>query len=216
MDRRVETEGIENLSAELKESVLKLKEYLDSRPLTKEAVFLALTGKEGIKQAEELLQSATELYQQAERLSLILERVEKEGNLLQVAEALKGLQDRLKDLEKRLSGLNVSVDCLTPDFSIEVRERGKLVEKPLTDLLRETYYAVNTLVYTDKDGKKHSFGELVDYLGNLTETVSYYLSTTETLLNEIYSELPKVKVLVYLAFGFQFLTLALVLYLALK
>lgn len=49
MDRRVETEGIENLSAELKESVLKLKEYLDSRPLTKEAVFLALTGKEGIE-----------------------------------------------------------------------------------------------------------------------------------------------------------------------
>ena len=213
---RVEVEGIENLSSELKEAVLKLKEYLDSRPLTREAVLLALTGKEGVKQAEELLSASTKLYQQAERLSLVLERFERlasEGKLPDYSRDNGEILNLLKELKESLGNLNVDVNCLSPDLTVEVKERGERVEKPLIDLLRETYYAVNTLVYTDKDGKKYTFGELVDYLGNLVETTSYYLSSTETLLNELYSELPKVKYLVYMALALQFFTFLAVLFL---
>lgn len=213
---RVEVEGIENLSSELKEAVLKLKEYLDSRPLTREAVLLALTGKEGVKQAEELLSASTKLYQQAERLSLVLERFERlasEGKLPDCSRDNGEILNLLKELKESLGNLNVDVNCLSPDLTVEVKERGERVEKPLIDLLRETYYAVNTLVYTDKDGKKYTFGELVDYLGNLAETTSYYLSSTDILLNELYSELPKVKYLVYTALALQLFTFLAVLFL---
>ncbi len=213
---RVEVEGIENLSSELKEAVLKLKEYLDSRPLTREAVLLALTGKEGVKQAEELLSASTKLYQQAERLSLVLERFERlasEGKLPDYSRDDGEILNLLKELKESLGNLNVDVNCLSPDLTVEVKERGERVEKPLIDLLRETYYAVNTLVYTDKDGKKYTFGELVDYLGNLVETTSYYLSSTDILLNELYSELPKVKYLVYTALALQLFTFLAVLFL---
>ena len=213
---RVEVEGIENLSSELKEAVLKLKEYLDSRPLTREAVLLALTGKEGVKQAEELLSASTKLYQQAERLSLVLERFERlvsEGKLPDYSRDNGEILNLLKELKESLGNLNVDVNCLSPDLTVEVKERGERVEKPLIDLLRETYYAVNTLVYTDKDGKKYTFGELVDYLGNLAETTSYYLSSTDILLNELYSELPKVKYLVYTALALQLFTFLAVLFL---
>ena len=213
---RIEVEGIEQLSSELKEAVFKLKEYLDSRPLTREAVVLALTGKEGIKQAEEFLSASTKFYQQAERLSLVLERFERlvsEGKLPDCSRDNGEMLNLLKELKESLDNLNINVDCLSPDLTVEVNERGEKVEKPLVDLLRETYYAVNTLVYTDKNGKKYTFGELVDYLGNLVETTSYFLSSTDTLLSELYSELPKVKYLVYTALALQLFTFLAVLFL---